>query len=465
METGWLRAAGYGSLVLALLSACSPTYREVVAPSEPAVAETADAALEMHGLAGAQAGYLLMDQSSGEIVASHNEGRGLIPASTAKLMTAVAALETLGPGHRFVTRVCQASDHLYLVGGGDPSLDMGDLAGLAEKTSLHLASIEMPVSFILDDSQAPRQLINESQPHSAYYNARVSALGTRDALVYIHWQPEGDGAVSIYQSPDLGGTELPTDWLLDLPVGASGSARFPVADPAQHTGEIFRRFAAAQGLDLPEPVHGTLPAEGCSEIARHESAPLVELVDGMLESSSNIQAELIGLAVSRSLGDAPKSLTQSAARVADWWELREPGTDWSGLRLSNHSGLDAQARISPLQMIAVLDRAARLPGLSRTFYTRLAVSGWKGWLKDRLDRPETALRVWAKTGTMNYGVGLAGRLFGQSGRPVLFVVFVSDLEARAAADQGGTPPMAADNWNGKAKEAVDSLVRHWITEY
>ena len=465
MARHWKSVAIIAVLASLALSACSPTYDKVVAPSALPAASGAEAALAAQGLKSAEIGYLLMDQASGEILTSHKATTALIPASTAKLMTAVAALETLGPDHRFVTRVCQAGDHIYLVGGGDPALDIGDLAGLAEKAASLLGSVEMPASFIVDDSMLPRQFVNETQPHSAYYNPRLSALSIKDALVYIHWQPEGRGTVSLYQSPDMGGTEPPTEWLLDLPDGASGAARFPVSEPSLHTGEIFRRFSSAMGLELPEPVRGNAPGAECEEIARHESAPLVELVDRMLESSSNIQAELIGLAFSRSLGGTPASLQQSAARLADWWELREPGTHWSGLRLGNHSGLDANARITPLQMIAVLKRASRLRGLSRTFYSRLAVSGWKGWLKDRLDRPGTALRVWAKTGTMNYGVGLAGRLFGQSDRPVLFAIFISDLEMRAQIDAGKVPEIPAGIWNDKAKEAIDSLVRHWLTEY
>ncbi len=50
--------------------------------------------------------------------------RRVTPASTLKMLTATAALEALGPDHRFTTRVVAtpSSPRIVLVGGGDPLL-------------------------------------------------------------------------------------------------------------------------------------------------------------------------------------------------------------------------------------------------------------------------------------------------------------------------------------------------------
>ena len=51
------------------------------------------------------------------------DGPGVVtPASTLKLLTCLAALETLGPEHRFTTSVVAAGRDVTLVGGGDPLL-------------------------------------------------------------------------------------------------------------------------------------------------------------------------------------------------------------------------------------------------------------------------------------------------------------------------------------------------------
>ena len=64
--------------------------------------------------------------ASGSVVYSRNGSELATPASTEKIATAIAALDVLGPGARFSTRVVSApGDSIVLVGGGDPTLAAG----------------------------------------------------------------------------------------------------------------------------------------------------------------------------------------------------------------------------------------------------------------------------------------------------------------------------------------------------
>src|SRR5436189_227570 len=72
------------------------------------------------------------DPASDRVLFSRDGGSPATPASTAKLATAVAALDVLGPGARFSTRVVEdatagqatarGAARIILVGGGDPTL-------------------------------------------------------------------------------------------------------------------------------------------------------------------------------------------------------------------------------------------------------------------------------------------------------------------------------------------------------
>jgi D-alanyl-D-alanine carboxypeptidase/D-alanyl-D-alanine-endopeptidase (penicillin-binding protein 4) len=77
-------------------------------------------------------GYVVFDLRAGRMLAAKDGKKLFIPASVAKVPTTVAALEMLGPGHRFETKVYVKPKpgarngtvaDLYLVGGGDPVLD------------------------------------------------------------------------------------------------------------------------------------------------------------------------------------------------------------------------------------------------------------------------------------------------------------------------------------------------------
>jgi len=85
------------------------------------------------GMLGSHVTAVVADPVSGKVLFSRDGSSPSAPASTAKLATAVAALDILGPGARFTTRVVEdagpaagaAPARIILVGGGDPTLAAG----------------------------------------------------------------------------------------------------------------------------------------------------------------------------------------------------------------------------------------------------------------------------------------------------------------------------------------------------
>ena len=75
-------------------------------------------------LATDQVGVVVGDAATATAVFSRGGGTAFVPASTAKLATAVAALSVLGADHRLVTKVVAGpvAGQIVLVGGGDPTL-------------------------------------------------------------------------------------------------------------------------------------------------------------------------------------------------------------------------------------------------------------------------------------------------------------------------------------------------------
>jgi len=71
---------------------------------------------------GAGLGIEVADAATGRILYSDNADEPVTPASTTKLVTAVASLAALGAGARFITTVRQTGGTIVLTGGGDPTL-------------------------------------------------------------------------------------------------------------------------------------------------------------------------------------------------------------------------------------------------------------------------------------------------------------------------------------------------------
>jgi D-alanyl-D-alanine carboxypeptidase/D-alanyl-D-alanine-endopeptidase (penicillin-binding protein 4) len=460
-------------------------------PAPPAVApdgRTA-AALVAARPPGTAVGYLLIDLESGQVLAELNPDLPLIPASTAKLATAVAALDVLGPEHRFRTELLTTGaiengvlrGDLVLRGGGDPFLDLADLLGLAVRLG-NTGIREVHGRFLIDDTALPRfSEIAPSQPPEAAYNASIGALSVAFNRVHLAWW--GGGRIDAAALPPLyearfepapparlppGGVALKSsdERAVVWRVADRGRRRqlteLPVKDPGLHAGNLFRQVAGAQGISLAPPLRGVTPAQA-SVVAVHESAPLRYLVHDMLLYSNNMMAEMIGLAAAQRLGNAWGGLDVAGRLLLGHLERLMPEVDWRGATLGNLSGLDGAARLTPRQLAAIARygwRHEALPAL-------LPGGGWSGTLTRRFTGAGEALRVWAKTGTMNYGSALAGYLFPMTDRPAVFVTMVADTGARDAYDAllpypGPAARATADAWLNRARALQDALVESWL---
>ncbi len=112
-----------------LAAAGTPATQTSAGQPQPAVGPPTAAGLSaMLGAAlpsaytGPDVGIEVTDAQTGRVVYQENASALATPASTTKLMTAVATLAVLGPDARFTTAVRQQEGTIVLVGGGDPTL-------------------------------------------------------------------------------------------------------------------------------------------------------------------------------------------------------------------------------------------------------------------------------------------------------------------------------------------------------
>ena len=103
------------------------------------------------------AGTCFVVSAGGRTIAAHNTDTPLIGASTQKLLTAAAALATLGPDFAFQTRVVAPEapadgsvDRLWLVGSGDPVLSTGDYAGFLQANGETRGSVTTSLESLAD---------------------------------------------------------------------------------------------------------------------------------------------------------------------------------------------------------------------------------------------------------------------------------------------------------------------------
>ncbi len=363
---------------------------------------------------------LVTDLGTGHAV--YREGAPTItPASTTKLLTSTAALETLGEMARFQTTVrwVPRSRTLVLVGGGDPFLASSpkaaqvgypyraDLQTLARKAvrAMHSKKVRQ-VRLAFDDSYFTGPRVNPAWPDT-----------------YI---PEG---------------VVPPISSLWVDEGASPSGYGFLGDPALGAAQVFRSALQGSGLKVAPKVTRAATPPHAVEVASVSSAPLGEIVERTLAVSDNQAAEVLA----RHVGLAERqegSFRAGAASVLG--VLRRLGVRVSGGRLYDGSGLSRNDRLTPTTLADVLRLAESRehPELRRVF-TGLPVAGFTGSLQYRFDRGPIGARgrVRAKTGTLTGVHGLAGVVDASSGARMAFVVVadtvspLKDFKAQVLIDR------------------------------
>ena len=432
--------------------------------------------------------YALMDGKTGALLDAREPDLALPPASVAKAVTSLYALEKLGAGYRFLTRVLatgpvaggMVQGDVVLVGGGDPTLQtdqLGDLVARLAQAGLKGATGR----FLFWDGALPRlEAIAPDQPDHVGYNAAIAGLCLNFNRVHFEWKRvSGDWqttvdargerflpqvgmvrvAVAQREAPlfTYGGGRVEEWTVASGALGKGGSRWLPVRDPGAYVAEVFRTLARAQGIRLEAAERAAALPAG-TEIGRVESEPLPEVLRDMLKFSTNLTAECVGLTASGAAG-----LEASGRMMSDWVRA----TFGVGLDLHDHSGLGGASRVTAAGMAKVLVQAAREGRGLEQILRDVGMKDDKGKVIE--GHP---VKVLAKSGTLNFVSGLAGHIVppqsgaGAGGRELVFAIFSGDPARRDAVPVAlREEPEGSKSWTARARRLQGQLISRWAKAY
>ena len=407
------------------LSAAAPVLPGVTAtaplPSSGGLASALSAVMSSATL-GPQTGVVVTDPASGRVLYARGAATMLQPASTAKLTTAVAALDVLGPDARFSTRVAAgaAPGSIVLVGGGDPTLAAG-----------HPPAGDYP-------QPATLQALAAATARALRAHGRDSVrLGYDTSLFSGPALAPGWPTAYISTGNVTAITALEVDQGRLTRSGAPQDADDPLnfrarsTDPAGQAANAFRGFLAADGIHVPGQVSQQTAPRRARTLAAVSSPPLSAMVGWMLRESNNVIAENLARQVALR---EHKPATFSGAAAAVTQVLGSLGLH-RGIHLVDGSGLSPQDRIAPglLAHLVGLAASSGHPQL-RAAITGLPVAGFLGTLAPgqsvfgRLGGPGLGV-VRAKTGNLSTVATLAGLVYDSSGRVLGFAFMTNGVPA------------------------------------
>lgn len=470
----WLSAMTLSALLL-IPAGTAPGLQPAVATEDDAVLGNAlNEILKDPRLDGATFGVNVTKASTGETVYGHTDDLLLHPASNMKILTGVAALEVLGPDHRFTTDVLHTGKlnpggvlrgDLYLRGKGDPTLLKEDFAQFAKEVKAKGVK-KVHGNLIADDSWFDDVLLSEdlnwSDEHN-YTGAGVSALTASpntdyDAgtvIVNVNPAKEAgaeaevtldpftesvtidnraetvakDGKKSISITREHGTNHIVIKGT--IPVGATASRSWTaVEDPTMYALDLFKQALKQEGITISGKLAEGATPEGAATLASKKSMPLSELYIPFMKLSNNGHAEVL-----------VKEMGRAAAGEGSWDAglgvmedvLAGYGLDPAGMRLRDGSGMSHKNLVTAEQLSVLLYKVQTEPWFP-VFLKSLPVAGHPdrmtgGTLRNRMKGTGAAENVKAKTGSLTGVSTLSGYVTAENGEEYIFSILFNNYLA------------------------------------
>lgn len=366
------------------------------------------------------------DGLTGELIYDEGGDRLVAPASAVKILTAVAALDVLGPDHRYTTTaVAQplSGDRTAVVldAGGDVLMGTGTNAEWTNGRAGLGSLADRAVQAIRSEGITGEVLVRLDD--TGYEGPGESPRWSDDIV-------SSGNASTVQPIATYGGRATP------------GRHTNRLHDPALYAAEVFRhhleRSARERGVDItvrPEVARYPLEGRG-TELAGVQSATLAQQVAYLLSTSDNQAAEATGRNLAEAAGEPASFEGAARATVAS---LAGLGVDTEGLDLVDASGLSGANRVSAAQLTATLQVAATAPALTAAV-SGLPEAGREGTLAGRMVGTAAEGVVQAKTGTLSSVASLTGTVETEDGRTLLFSFLATDqpgvlYDARTAVDR------------------------------
>ena len=277
---------------------------------------------------------------------AHREDVPLVPASTAKLLTATAALEALGSEARLRTALVTeaapidgvVSGDVTLVGGGDPLLATADYAARFRRQPQTFTDLDALAAAV--QASGVRRIDGGVVGDESRYDSARYVAG---------WPPRyiDQNAVGPLSALAL------NDGFESYPADPGGGAPLePAPDPARTAAAVFTSLLEARGVEVVGSPRSGSALTATTELASVEAPPLVDVIGQMLRESDNNTAELLLKEVGRDGGEGTTARGATAAAAL----LGDGSVDLTGVNIVDGSGLALDNRVTCDALVDVLSR-------------------------------------------------------------------------------------------------------------
>ncbi|MDP4084120.1 MAG: D-alanyl-D-alanine carboxypeptidase/D-alanyl-D-alanine-endopeptidase [Bacillota bacterium] len=445
-----------------------------VIPSEAATQSTLSSQIDYllrtePALNGAIAGVSIRQATNGQLLYDHLGDIRLRPASNMKLLTAAAALSTLGENYSFSTEILTngivkkhtLNGNLYLKGKGDPTLLKSNFTSMAEE--LKRSGIKkVRGDLIGDDTWYDDVRYSIDLPWSdetTYYGAQVSALtaspnkdfdaGSVIINVFpgnkagypakVRITPKTNYVKIINQAITVSAKEKKKITIKrehakniitirgTIPIRSKKIREWiGIWDPTSYALNLFRQSLKTQHIKIVGSTKRGYSPQNATLLSIHHSIPLKQLLIPFLKLSNNGHAEVL----IKEMGKVKKG-EGSWKRGLEVLRgvLPKFGLTSKTMVLRDGSGI-SHVDLIPANQISYLLYSIQREKWFPSYFNALPVAGKSekmigGSLRKRMKTIQG--RVQAKTGTLSTVSTLSGYVETRTGQRLIFSILLNNL--------------------------------------
>lgn len=431
----------------------------------------------------ASVSFCIIDAESGKSIFANCEEKCLIPGSILKLVSSAAALEILGPDHKFQTSLGYTGNlmkhsgilkgDIIITGGGDPSFGSTRFdkyyKGFTDKwiDEIKKTGIKrIKGRVITDDSYFDYQPVPAKwlwEDLGNYYGAGAYGLSVFDNTYEIHFRTSPDSLKQIITTITTPECSFDSTNLTNL-LGSAGTKdngyvfaapystkgwiagsipfsnedyvlKASITDPPYFLAKLIDQKLRSSGVMISgRPTTTRLIHSGISEtettIDRIDSPPLRDIIAALNHESINLYAEHLTRELGKVIGKVG-STEKGIEVIRDFLSLS--GINTGGIYLEDGSGLSPMDAVNARTITDVLFFMKKKGKYFNDYYSSLPEPGSAGTLKNHFSDPSFNASTRIKSGSMTRVRSYAGYLKTVSGKYLIFCIIVNNFSGPSSA--------------------------------
>lgn len=422
--------------------------------------------------AGASASFIAKNLDTNEVITQYQSDIFMLPASTQKVFTALAAKLTLPEDFKFQTALLTngtiqdgvMNGDLIARFTGDPNLTSGQIFQLFSELKKQgvrkiTGNLILDTSVFASHDKASGWIWNDL---TMCFNAPPAAINIDHNCFYVNLNADQNVGeqikvdvppaypVQVFSSAYVVSKEEAPFCQLDVMVNdnnryqvkgclarqaAPFGLSFSVQDPTAYGANIIRAILKRLGIQFDGQIKEPLAAQTGTLLAEHYSAPLPELLKKMMKKSDNQIADSLFRTVAHHQQKRAASFQLGSFVVRNLLKSKA-NINFNNSVITDGSGLSRHNQVSAATMLQALEYIAQNESSLHLFET-FPIAGVDGTLSGRssMTNEPLAKNIIAKTGALKGVYNLAGFMKNARGERIAFVQFINgystgDLESK-----------------------------------